>query len=125
MARRWRCPDGGFVYHLLNRAVGRLALFNKPADYAAFEKVLRQAGEHFAMRLLCYVTMPNHWHLVVWPEHDGLLSAYVQWLSVTHVRRWHARNRSPRCQYSTFVDAPACQAGRVRAGRARRLLRGV
>ena len=39
--------------------------------------------------------MPNHWHLVVWPLQDGALSSYyVQWLTVTHVRRWHAHHHS-------------------------------
>jgi putative transposase len=33
--------------------------------------------------------MPNHWHLVLWPKQDGELSRYAQWLTVTHVRRWH------------------------------------
>jgi hypothetical protein len=41
MARRMRCADAGYVYHVLNRAVGRATLFDKPADYAAFEKVIR------------------------------------------------------------------------------------
>jgi putative transposase len=74
MARRTGCSDAGYVYHLLNRAVGRATLYNKQADYAAFEKVLRQAWERSAMRLLAYVILPNHWHLVVWPQHAGELS---------------------------------------------------
>jgi putative transposase len=82
------------VYHVLNRAVGRATLFAKPADYAAFEKVLREAWERTAMRLVSYVVMPNHWHLVVWPRHDGELSTWAQWLTVTHVRRWHAHHHS-------------------------------
>ena len=52
MARRTRCSDAGYVYHVLNRAVGRATLFVKPADYAAFEKVLRQAWERTGMRLV-------------------------------------------------------------------------
>jgi putative transposase len=92
--RRTRCSDGGYVYHVLNRAVGRATLFQKPGDYAAFEKILRGAWERFGMRLLNYVVMPNHWHLVVWPEQDGSLSQYLQWLTVTHVRRWHAHYHS-------------------------------
>jgi hypothetical protein len=32
---------GGYVYHVLNRAVGRARIVDKSADYAAFEKVLR------------------------------------------------------------------------------------
>jgi putative transposase len=94
MARRTRCSDAGYVYHVLNRAVGRATLFHKPGDYAAFEKILRQAWERTGMRLLSYLLMPNHWHLVVWPEQDGALSTYAQWLTVTHVRRWHAHYHS-------------------------------
>jgi len=89
-----RCSDAGYVYHVLNRAVGRATLFEKPADYAAFEKVLRQAWEHTSMRLLAYTILPNHWHLVVWPEDDGQLSVYAQWLTVTHVRRWHLHHHA-------------------------------
>ena len=71
MARRTRCADAGYVYHVLNRAVGRATLFDKSADYAAFEKVLRQAWVSTGIRLLAFVIRPNHGHLVVWPQHDG------------------------------------------------------
>ena len=94
MAGRVRCSDASYVYHVLNRAVGRARLFAKPADYAAFEKALRQAWERSGMRLLSYLLMPNHWHLVVWPQRHGELSTYVQWLTVTHVRRWHAHHHT-------------------------------
>ena len=33
MPRRPRIAPGGLVYHVLNRAVARLALFEKEADY--------------------------------------------------------------------------------------------
>jgi len=79
---------------VLNRAAGRATLFDKLADYAAFEKVVRQAWERSAMRLLSYLVMPNHWHFVVWPRKDGELSTWAQWLTVTHVRRWHAHHHS-------------------------------
>ena len=39
MPRRPRLATGGLAYHVLNRRVGRLALFEKPADYLAFETV--------------------------------------------------------------------------------------
>jgi len=38
--------------------------------------------------------LPNHWHLVVWPQADGQLRIYAQWLTVTHVRRWHAHHHT-------------------------------
>ena len=39
-------------------------------------------------RICAYALMPNHWHLLVWPERDGELAAFMQRLTVTHVRRW-------------------------------------
>jgi putative transposase len=35
-----------------------------------------------------YCLLPNHWHFVLWPEHDGDLSAFMQLLTNTHVKRW-------------------------------------
>ena len=90
MARRLRVDRGDVVYHVLNRRVGRLTLFEKDADYAAFEKVLEEAQRKVPMRVLAYCLMPNHWHLVLWPRRDGQLSRYMQWLTTTHMRRWHA-----------------------------------
>ena len=45
MPRRPRCNMGGYVYHVLNRAVGRATLFYQEGDYAAFENTLRAAKE--------------------------------------------------------------------------------
>ena len=45
MPRRPRLATGGIAYHVLNRRVGRLPLFEKPADYRAFEKILGEAIE--------------------------------------------------------------------------------
>jgi len=43
MLRRPRLSTGGIAYHVLNRRVGRLELFEKPTDYSAFEKILAEA----------------------------------------------------------------------------------
>src|SRR4249919_570309 len=90
MPRRLRFASGGYVYHVLNRAVGRRTIFKKDGDYAAFEAILREAQDFQPMRLLAYCLMPNHWHLVVWPKSDGDLSRYARWLTVTHTQRHHA-----------------------------------
>jgi putative transposase len=38
--------------------------------------------------------MPNHWHLVLWPDADGTLGRFMTWLTLTHTQRWHARRAS-------------------------------
>jgi putative transposase len=76
------------VFHVLNRGVARMQLFEKPADYQALEQVLRETLHESPMRICAYTVMPNHWHLLLWPERDGELATFMQRLTITHVRRW-------------------------------------
>ena len=94
MPRRARSIIGGYVYHVLNRANGRLRLVKKKADFAAFEQVLLEAHERLPLRILSYVVMGNHWHFVVWPKRGNNLelSEFFRWLTVTHSQRWHAHH---------------------------------
>ncbi len=61
------------VFHVLNRANARARIFAKEEDYAAFEGVMKETVARKPMRILGYLIMPNHWHLVLWPERDGEL----------------------------------------------------
>jgi putative transposase len=94
MPRRPRLAIPGIAYHVLNRRVGRLPLFEKPSDYSAFEKVLQEAYKRTGFRLTAYCLMPNHWHLILWPRTDGELSEVMRWITVTHTQRWHAHRKS-------------------------------
>ena len=81
------------VFHVLNRGVGRMRLFTKRGDYEAFERVLEETLGLRPMRICAYCLMPNHWHMVLWPVEDGDLAAFMQRLSITHVRRWQEHRR--------------------------------
>jgi putative transposase len=92
MSRQARNAPGGLVYHVLNRANGRLRLFRKDEDFLAFEKVLIQAMQRRPVRLLDWCLMSNHWHFVVWPKKDDDLTEFFRWLTHTHTQRWHAHH---------------------------------
>lgn len=94
MPRRPRLAAGDLAYHVLNRRVGRLPLFEKPADYAAFEQILAEAQAQTKIRIATYCLMPNHWHLLLWPRQDGELSEVLRWITVTHTQRWHAHHHT-------------------------------
>jgi putative transposase len=94
MGRPHRAAQGGFVYHVLNRANARLPIFEKTADYESFERILEEGVERVSMRLLAYCLMPNHWHLLLWPQDDGDLSRFMAWITLTHTQRWHAHRGS-------------------------------
>jgi putative transposase len=90
MPYRLRVGTGGVVFHVLNRGVRKLRLFEHAADYRAFLRVFREAQDRVPMRCLAYCLMPNHFHLVLWPTADADLPAFMAWLTTTHSKRWHA-----------------------------------
>ena len=98
MPRTARVAPGGMVFHVLNRGVARMQLFEKAADYQAFEQVLQDTLDQSPMRICAYAVMPNHWHLLLWPECDGELAAFMQRLTITHVRRWQEHSAAYRPQ---------------------------
>lgn len=94
MGRSPRTAVGGLVYHVLNRANARRRIFEKDADYDAFERAMVEVQARLPMRLLAWCLMPNHWHLVLWPKEDGELSEFMRLLTLTHTQRWHAHRRT-------------------------------
>ena len=74
MPRPTRASAGNVCYHVLNRGNARGTVFHKDGDYLAFLKLLKEASARIPMRLLSFCLMPNHFHLVLWPRHDGDLS---------------------------------------------------
>lgn len=90
MSRKRRDAQTSVVHHVVNRGNRRDVIFHKEDDYAAFLRVLDEARIRHGMRLISFCVMPNHWHLVLWPDKDVSLPAFMHWLTGTHVRRYHA-----------------------------------
>ena len=87
MSRSLRVDKGGEIYHCINRAVGRQAIFKNEKDYRLFEAVLQEIIDTTGMRILAYSLMPNHFHLVLFPQKDGDLSDFMKRITVTHTQR--------------------------------------
>lgn len=91
MPRLARVDVGNHAYHVINRAVGRLQIFETLEDYTLFESLLEKTGKETGMRILAYCLMPNHWHLVLYPEKDGDLGLFMHRLTNAHTRLVHTR----------------------------------
>jgi putative transposase len=89
MPRTARAIEGGLIYHVINRGNGRMRLFHKEEDFAAFERVLAEGLARYPVELLTYCLMDNHWHLVLRLGTDESLGRFMGWVGVTHVRRHH------------------------------------
>ena len=62
---------------------GANAVVREATDYQAFEQVLQDTLDQSPMRICAYAVMPNLWHLLLWPECDGELAAFMQRLTIT------------------------------------------
>jgi len=94
MPRQARVSVADVVYHVINRANGRLPIFHTDKDYKHFETLLQEAKDLTDMRILSYCIMPNHWHLVLHPRTDTNLPEFMSWLTSTHVRQYRTRTNT-------------------------------
>ena len=72
------------VVHVVNRGNDRRRLFAFRGDYDAFLGLVASSQRREGLRLVGYVVMPNHWHLVAWPESVEQLSRFMQRLTSAH-----------------------------------------
>ena len=94
MPRRLETQTAGLIFHVVNRAVQQLCLFEAPEDYDACLRTLVQAQRRIPVNVLAYCLMPNHFHLVLQPTQDGHLSRFMHWFTLTHSRRWRIHRAS-------------------------------
>jgi len=84
MSRMRRASFGQSIVHVVNRGNDRRRLFAFRGDYDAFLGLLASCQRREELRILGYVVMPNHWHLVAWPETVEQLSRFMQRLTSAH-----------------------------------------
>jgi putative transposase len=89
MPRIRRCAPPGLVHHVINRGNNRQKVFLKSGDYRAFLRFMCEALVASPIRILAYCLMPNHFHLVLWPETVEQLSAYMRTLMNIQIRNYH------------------------------------
>jgi len=94
MPRVARTDVGGYPYHVINRAIMRLQIFNSDEDYLLFDQLITDVAKETGMRILAYALMPNHWHLLLYPEHDGDLGIFMHRLTNAHTRKVHTNTNT-------------------------------
>ena len=111
MPRRTPHNTGGLVFHVLNRGVRRMRLFDRPGDYRLFLDLFRETQKRIPIRCLAYCLMPNHFHLVLWPAADGEMSQFMFRFTSTHSKRWHmahGTNGTGAVYQGRFKSIPVC-----------------
>ncbi len=103
MSRPHRTTPGGVVYHVFNRGSRKGNLFDSSDDYTAFERLMADARAVHPVRIVAYCLLPNHWHMLLWPRADGVLSEYLQRLAGTHASRHRRDTRT--CGEGAFYQS--------------------
>src|SRR5271166_2699933 len=96
MARPLRNEFPGAIYHVMSRGNVRQTVFRDDSDYQRLIKGLGTVVGRLGWDLLCFVLMPNHFHLLVRTPRPNLsrgmqhlTSGYANWCSRRHRRPGH------------------------------------
>jgi len=94
MPRTLRSDFAGEIYHALNRGNARNKIFFKAGDFEAFERVIKDGLSRYPVDLIAYQWMNTHWHMILSPQEDKAMSAFLGWVTMTHTQRYHAHNKT-------------------------------
>ena len=85
---------GSLVWHVMNRAIQGVTLFEYPNDYEAFLSILTAAVPEHRIELFAYCVMPNHFHLVVRALTGAKLSRFMQSTTTAHAQQWRVERKT-------------------------------
>ncbi len=93
MARLPRIAIPHLPYHVTQRGNRRQSVFFRADDYRTYLVLLREESERWHLRIWAYCLMPNHVHLIVWPEGDQSLTRAVAETHRRYTRHINFRER--------------------------------
>lgn len=95
------------IYHIINRGNMRMQIFDDQDDYEYFLELLKKGAEKERISVHAYCLLPNHFHLLLSPMHEGSLSRMMQWVMTSHVRYYHRKNKTSghvwQGRYKSFI----------------------
>lgn len=95
------------IYHIINRGNMRMQIFDDHDDYEYFLDLLKKGAKKEKIAIHAYCLLPNHFHLLLSPQHEGSLSRMMQWVMTSHVRYYHRKNKTSghvwQGRYKSFI----------------------
>ena len=82
MPRRPRIEQVG-QYHVINRGVAQMRIFEEPADYEYFEELMCFYARSFGVTIHNYCLMSNHYHLLIEIQSENL-SKFMRQLNMNY-----------------------------------------
>ena len=92
MARPIRINQRDGIYHVTSRGNNRQTIFYDAWDAAHFQELLEGVVERFRVKLMAYVVMGNHYHLLIQTP-EANCSEAIQWLNISYSAWYNRRHR--------------------------------
>jgi REP element-mobilizing transposase RayT len=84
----------GHTYHLYNRGNRKAPIFHDDRDYLHFLRQLRDYSKSYAVALIAYCLMPNHYHLMMRQDGDNAISRLMQAFGTSLSRTYNEKYRT-------------------------------
>jgi REP element-mobilizing transposase RayT len=81
---------GGY-YHIYSRGVEKRTVFQDNADYRRFLNKLKFYSEKYAINILAYCLMPNHYHLLITQNGESSAALFLQRLNLAYSMYFNKR----------------------------------
>lgn len=78
-------------YHVFNRGSEKRIIFQSPKDYTKFLLRLKENSEKYAIDILCYNLMPNHFHLLVKQQTDASVAHFMKPLQLSYAKFFNTK----------------------------------
>ncbi len=95
--------QAGEYYHIYHRGWDRQKIFFETDNYLYFLRLLKKYCYKFAINIIAYCLMPNHFHFMLQPQKQHNLSVFMRKLQQSYVQAINKRyQRSGPLFYERF-----------------------
>jgi REP element-mobilizing transposase RayT len=80
-------------YHIYNRGVNRNRIFLSDDNYSYLLRLLKKNINRYAINIVAYCLLPNHYHFLLKPNEDNNLSPFMKSLFGSYAQALNKQQR--------------------------------
>lgn len=83
----------GHYYHVFNRGVDKRNIFTSDENYRFLLRKFKANLSKYSITMIAYCLMPNHYHLLLRPDKDGVISSFTQAVFNGYVQAFNVQEK--------------------------------
>lgn len=80
-------------YHVYNRGCNREQIFANDNNYLFLLQRAKSFLPDYSLKVVAYCLMPNHYHFLLHPQEDGVLSRFIQRLFNSYTQAFNKQQK--------------------------------